>query len=572
MVKRFLYNNWDLLIICILILLVLKPLFVPGFFSMHDDEQIGRLYELHQNVLVGHIPPRISQNLGFGYGYPLFNFYPPFIYYVGELFVLMGFSLIVSTKIMIGLGFIGAALSMYYFSRIYFGRLGGLISAISYTFVPYHAIDVYVRGALSEFWAFVFIPLIFLWYAKLQNTQKNRYAILAGMCTAGLVLTHSLTALISVPFILSYLIYLYIRSAQKIKYVQRVVMSGIIGLGLSAYFFLPSLFEKQYTMVDLLTKEFADYKLHFVCIKQLLNSTWGYGGSLLGCNDGLSFEIGKVQLWGSILVAGLVAFYFKRVKQRSIIAFFFALLLFSIFLQIKQSAFIWNVITPLWYVQFPWRFMVFTAFFSSFLLGSIPLFIYNSKLKYFFSALMLLLIVLVNMKYFTPYQFLTQVNDKTYINKLKWETSVMSFEYVPKGIVTKKSPIGNTVIDITKDQIAYGSYSTLGNKYKVAVLEDKPHYKKFNVILQKPSVFQINLFSFPGWTVYVDKKNKRIDDNNRLKLIRVTVPPGEHIIEARLEDTVIRKLGNTITLITIILLLIYGTGKLYSKVKKKYGT
>ena len=47
---------------------------------MHDDEQIARLYDLNQALSEGQFPPRISPNLGFGYGYPFFNFYPSFAY------------------------------------------------------------------------------------------------------------------------------------------------------------------------------------------------------------------------------------------------------------------------------------------------------------------------------------------------------------------------------------------------------------------------------------------------------------------------------------------------------------
>src|SRR5579859_6528454 len=153
----FLKKYIDYLIILILLVFTLSPLFVPGWFSIHDDEQIGRLFELSKDVVTGQLPPRLAQDLGFGFDYPLFNFYPSFIYYIAELFHLFGFGYIGSTKLMIGLGFLLAGIFMYLFVKEYAGKIGGVVAAIAYSYTPYHSVDVYVRGALPEFWSFVFV-------------------------------------------------------------------------------------------------------------------------------------------------------------------------------------------------------------------------------------------------------------------------------------------------------------------------------------------------------------------------------------------------------------------------------
>src|SRR3972149_6939967 len=50
-----------------------------------------------------------------------------------------------------------------------FKRFGGVLSAIFYIWAPYHAVDVYVRGAMNEAWALVFFPAIFYFSYKLIN-------------------------------------------------------------------------------------------------------------------------------------------------------------------------------------------------------------------------------------------------------------------------------------------------------------------------------------------------------------------------------------------------------------------
>ena len=121
-------KNIYLILAVLITVIAILPLFHSGFFPIHDDEQIGRLYELNYSLESLHIPPRISQNLGFGYGYPFFNFYPSFVYYVAEIFLVLGFGYIASIKLMIGVGFIFSSVFMYLFSRKYVGDLGGLSS------------------------------------------------------------------------------------------------------------------------------------------------------------------------------------------------------------------------------------------------------------------------------------------------------------------------------------------------------------------------------------------------------------------------------------------------------------
>ena len=92
-------------------------LFHPGFFSMHDDAQVQRTYEVQKAIHDGMFPVRWSQDLGYGYGYPMFNFYAPFIYYLGTVFYSLGFSAIISTKIVFFIGIILSGFGMFLLAR-----------------------------------------------------------------------------------------------------------------------------------------------------------------------------------------------------------------------------------------------------------------------------------------------------------------------------------------------------------------------------------------------------------------------------------------------------------------------
>lgn len=526
---------------------------------MHDDEQVGRLYDLHAALQAGNFPPRIAPNLGFGYGYPFFNFYPPFAYYVSEVFYLLGFSFIVSTKLMIAVGFLLAALFMYLFVKEIFGRVAGVVAAVSYTYASYHAVDVYVRGALAEFYAFVFLPVIFLASYKISKGKGWGMVIVGALGVSGLILSHNLVAFMSAPFIGLFLLYLLVITPEKKSFIARSILLFLFGFGLTAYFWLPSYIEREFTLINILTSELADYNLHFVCIRQLWDSPWGYGGSIGSCIDGLSFEIGKIQIILSLiaLLLGIVFLRFKKYRQRADIIFVFSTsFLICIFLMVKFSKPIWDTISALWYIQFPWRFLLIASFITAILSGSVVSFIKNKYVQILAGTGLVILLILQTYTRFTPERFFNASDDHyTTAKALRWDTSSLAYEYVPKGISTKKSSLGTTIIDISEDEIATSSSEIISGDMKVKVIKGTPQEKTFEVQVERSGVLQINTYSFPGWTVYVDGKKTSYTDNNKLKLIHVYLPSGVHIITAKFEDTTIRTIGNIVSLISIIAVL-----------------
>ena len=61
---------------------------------------------------------------------------------------------------------------MFLLASEFTDNFSGFTSAMIYTYVPYKAVEVYVRGAMSEFWSLVFYPLIFWAVYKLIKTPR----------------------------------------------------------------------------------------------------------------------------------------------------------------------------------------------------------------------------------------------------------------------------------------------------------------------------------------------------------------------------------------------------------------
>jgi hypothetical protein len=580
---KFVQRLLPILLVVLLTYWANAPLLHRGFFPIQDDEQVGRLYELNLDVRTGQLPPRLAQDLGYGYDYPLFNFYPPFAYYVSEVYHLLGFSYIDSIKMMIATGFILAAIAMYVLAKEYFGKFAGVVSSVFYTYASYHSVDVYVRGALPEFWAFVFLPATFWMYARLAKKPKTYLAILTGIVLGCFVLTHNLIAMMSGPFIFCFLVYLYFTTHKKKPFVFMTLLSGLVGVGLTAYFWLPELVEKHFTMVSLLTKELASYALYFVYPIQFWYSPWGYGGGVAGnpLANGLSVQIGRIYFFALAAVLGYALFLLKKSKKTAVLLFLLlALFLFSLYMQVAQSKMIWDALQSVMaYIQFPWRFLLISNFLAAFAIGALFMrserFFKNTYIKYVQYGVGILLIFLVVYKagtIFRPQTYFEQAKDSDYISKdvLSWKTSNLSFEYVPKGIATKTSDLGNTIVDITHAQIEHSPFSVVSGSMNVQTTKDIPQQKTAQVLGTKNGILQINVYDFPGWQVLVDGHRVQYTANNPLRLLQIPLSQGQHTIVATFTDTPVRSVGNALSAFTILLILLYCAYPVTRKIMKRY--
>ena len=166
MFKKLLNLVFLALLLVIFVLPTFNFLIKPGvYWNMHDDMQMIRLLEMDKCLQDGQIPCRWTPDLGFGYGYPLFNFYPPLPSAVAQVFHWLGFSYMYSIKASAMLLILLSALTMYLLAKELSGPIGGFLAGLFYTYAPYRAVNIFVRGAFNEAWA----SLFFLSFLFFQN-------------------------------------------------------------------------------------------------------------------------------------------------------------------------------------------------------------------------------------------------------------------------------------------------------------------------------------------------------------------------------------------------------------------
>ncbi len=539
-------------VVCLLLFWAIEPLLHRGFFTIHDDQQIARLYEITDALSHWQIPPRWVSNLGFGYGYPLFNFYPPLIYYVGWVFHVFGFSLITSTKLVIAVGFLGAAASMYLWTRKYFGVVPAIVAAILYTYAPYHILDIYVRGAMAEFFSFVWIPAVFWSFANLAEQKTKKWMVISAVLLASVVLTHNLVALPFVPFFGIYALILLLTQKNKKSITMVYLGAGLLALGLSMFFWAPALLEKKYTLVDsILTRELADYAIHFVYPSQLWQTPWGYGGSAEGLADGFSLKIGKIHVLIGVLAAVLfcINLVWKKVKNMTVVGAAMLLCLLSIFMTLPYSKWLWDLVQPLEYLQFPWRYLLFVVVFVSFL-GAAAIYFISKYVHPVVSQICAIVVIAGSISLMRPYipplQYLG-VEDNYYIENqdIEWRVSRSSFEYITKGVATTISPLNTTIVDIEENEIATKSFESVNRSLVVSEKIDTPDHRQYTT--QGFGTLVIHTYMFPGWKAFIDGEEVSITPYGKLRLISIAVPDGAHTVDIRFTNTPIRSFSNSVS-------------------------
>lgn len=536
-----------------ILLIFIIPSFIllvrPGFFPMQDDLQAFRIQQMDKCFADFQIPCRWVPDAGYQYGYPQFIYYPPSVYYLGEAIHLIGFQIIDSVKILFILGFILAAITMFILLRTLFGDFPAFVGSVLYTYAPYRAVDAYVRGAMSEFWSFVFFPLIFWSLYKLIKTNENKFLIWSSISIGLLLLTHNLMSMIFLPIAAVWGIY-WVVVEKNFKILPKVIIGGLLGLGLAAFFTLPVLLEKQYAHTESLLGGYFDYRQHFVDINQLfLSNHWGYGSSWLGPNDDIDLSTGTIHASAGLMALLLGIYFFRREKKIAIITFILAAVdLAVLFMTHQKSTPIWDVLSPLWYLQFPWRLLADSVFILSVMSGMTIYFLKEKNIKIVLGIFLIFMVLALHLSFFRPSKWFEMTDQKKFSGK-SWEKqlTVSIFDYLP--IYATLPPIAKSpdFPEVLEGSAKFVSYKK-GSDFQIG-----------KVIVEKPALLRLPLFDFPGMEVKVDGKivpHNHNDCRNEefcLGLINFNVPVGEHTIEVRLKNSPVRILGNILTIGSIII-------------------
>jgi uncharacterized membrane protein len=435
-VKNFFKENIWLWVIIILSGLVLWPLFVKGYFPHQDDLQVMRIFEMRKCFADLQIPCRWVADMGFGNGFPLFNYYGVLPYYLGAIFSFI-LSYIISAKALFFVPLLLGGISMYFLGKELFGKKAGFVAGILFLFAPYRALDTYVRGAIAESFALSIIPLVFYFSIRLIKYRKPVDFIGTSLSLFFFLTSHNIMTILFIPvFFVCLILILYLENWKNFKF---LFLSLLFGFGLSAFFIIPAYFEKNLVQTNTLTIFALDFRNHFISVARLfIDRSWGYVGATKSLESSMSFQIGWPHWW--LVILSVVFIIIVVIKSRKtgnlksflLPAFLVAVFCLSVFMTHNKSTFIWEKIGILSYVQFPWRFLA-VSIFSASLLGGYCISVFKRRYVNILAALIVVLTVVLNWNYFRPKEFDLNVTDATKLSGESWllQQSGSVTDYLP---------------------------------------------------------------------------------------------------------------------------------------------
>ncbi len=541
---------FGLILVFIVSLGIIKPLFSRGYFPMHDDTQVGRVVAMGKALRWGQLPVRWVSDLGYGYGYPIFNFYGPLPYYAGGVLYALGVPGLVATKIMMMIGMMASGVVLYLAVMPFLGVAAAIVASIFYMYAPYHAVQLYVRGAVGELWTLIFYPFLLWALLKIHGKNSSSHAALAGgIGLAGVILSHTLLGYATTIMLVAAGCFQWLLAmSQKRPFpFGDYARALFIGLSLSAFFWLPAIMEMRYTDVASQVGKTADFHDHFVCIGQLWSSLWGFGGSTPGCVDGLSFMLGKLHILFASAVTIVAFIYRKRFVYMHVFVFAAAISLMGIYLSNEASAFLWELIPSFSYLQYPWRFLGYAMFGLSVLAGVLVACLGQGVRAWVASVFIGVFALFLYGKWFTPqYLYEKPLTDFESEKTLRFDVSDISHEYLPPDFVRPTS------------EAQYARRTIVpGQGMTVAYIVTTDTYERFSITTNKDEAVQLNKAVFPGWKYLVNGEEQVPVVSASLPTI--FIPKGLNVVEIVFTNTPIRTLGNIISLIAAFgLLFIYG--------------
>ena len=328
---------------------MLIVLLSSGLLHTHDGlVHLPRMGAWFKALKDSQFPPRWAGDLNYGYGTPVLIFMYPWPYFLSAFFLSLGLGLVWSFKLVISLSFFCSAIFMFIFSKELFQKENkALLVTVLYQFASFHLVEIITRGAFGEVWAYAFVPLAMFGLLKIFAGKRLLGFFLTGLGVGLLILSHNS---ISLTFSAVLVLFVLIFGKNLLSYIWGFTSLGF-GLGLSAFYWLPALWERKYTFGDLFMKDL--YLQHFPSLKQLFlpnlfNQTFGQ-------IQGVPVQIGVIHL----LVLILAVFFLLKRKldnvEKRIVIFFLIIFLVGLFLMQSISIPFWKKFALLRQFQFSWR-------------------------------------------------------------------------------------------------------------------------------------------------------------------------------------------------------------------------
>ncbi len=349
------------------------PLFLFGIISLsllaaqpftlnQMPESADGLLQLHRTAAVEHSLRvdnpwwlRYSSGLVYGYGAPLFNYFPALSYYLGRGLHGLGLSFLQSWLMMMVLYVWLAAIGMFLLGRLWTqSRVGGWTAAAAFVYSPFCLFDSVSRGAAPEMAALALLPFALYGLTRLAWHGRRADFVMAVLASALFIPMHTLITLHGMALLCLYALFLWRTAADKKRTLPRLLLAGGLAWMLTAFYWLPALTETDAIKMNLIADnlDHIDVRRHLRPLHEIL--AFPHTADPSWQNQPVPISLG----WPQLLLsgAGLVLTWKASYRRwRRLMLTLWGLALLLIWMNTPLSAWLWENLPLIAYTQFPWR-------------------------------------------------------------------------------------------------------------------------------------------------------------------------------------------------------------------------
>lgn len=548
------------LILSSLILLVDTLIYQDQPANMDGTTHVVNTAIFYKALSQGDFPVRWTDNFA-NYGLPIGSFAQQITSYLGGFFTFITGDVIVSFNWVYIVGTLASVLLFYYFLRLHFSTWPSFIGAFVFNFAPYRIINLYIRGAIPEYFSSVFFVLILI-FLHLFFTKKTWWRYLGiAFSVAGLILSHPMNMVTGAFFIGPYILYLLWQEKNKLHSTIVLGSAFVLGATLCGYYILPLLKDIQYFYYGLQTSHYTPGST--LGIKEFFNPQWYY--YIVERNEILSrghyIKTGLIETL--ILLAGFAVLVQRRIKKLQITIFDLSVVIafITLFFTTIYSEPVYLKLNFLSNIQFPWRALSTYIFLPPIIVA----YLFETQFKKHRNLIFIVGLILVCLiswyrfpqlysknvtKYPQEFYFFTKDNLHSQNMNLIWTENTTNY------------PVH------TEDKVAIIEGS--GELSNISIMNGYRTYSLKNT----EAVRMIDYtFYYPGWKVYDNGALVPIEyqDINYRGVITYWLNPGEHTIVVTFENTKTVLLANLISVFSLLFVFLISLGQKSKKISKVTG-
>jgi hypothetical protein len=529
----------------ILLLPALWPLFNAPFFSSHDGMlHLWRLWEFDRLWSQGLFIGRWAPDFHFAFGSPIFSYYNPLPYVIGEFFMGWGLATHNAIKLILALSMALSFAGMFLVGREWFSgshrNRAGLLAATLYTYTPYILNDVYTRLALGECLALGLTPFLIWSLIRFRNKGDSWALPLISLFGALTILTHSLTAMLWAPFLAVFLL-LPTNSAnrgtgwrralglQPIK--KHIRILGALGLGvlMAAFFLAPMLNGLENIQLENAVAPHGEELFRARLVSPLsylqLNLVHDYSQDFFPSPDLPEHNPHFGLVITFFVLMGIIWFLRKKGGLSARNIWLLATLIGCIYLLSPFSRDVWSYLPGLATVQFPWRLLIIISFVASLLGASLATAPWLQKDLVFLSTLAIIVVAGIGGLLVSTIDWQSHWTNAANVAPYERQTNNVGMtsnaEFLPRWVTAS----------IENLPWVHGDNAE-GNEQDglpdIELLEAGPLTYRFAIRSSAGFPLTLDQFYFPSWEATLDDSQVETYPAGQVGLLAIDVPPGSH--------------------------------------------